>query len=71
MGDIQTTGGLFTDESRKIINANICRVFDCNEEDIEELVPVQAGMTNVVLSFKLNVLSRILSDSKPGHIQSN
>lgn len=54
MADIQTTGGLFTDESRKIINANICRVFDCKEEDIEELMPVQAGMTNVVLSFKLN-----------------
>ena len=54
MADIQTTGGLFTDESRKIINANICRVFDCKEEDIEELIPVQAGMTNVVLSFKLN-----------------
>lgn len=54
MADIQTTGGLFTDESRKIINANICRVFDCKEDDIEELVPVQAGMTNVVLSFKLN-----------------
>lgn len=54
MDDIQTTGGLFTHESRRIINANICRVFDCMEEDIEELVPVQAGMTNVVLSFRLN-----------------
>ena len=54
MADIQTTGGLFTDESRKIINSNICRVFGCREEDIEELVPVQAGMTNIVLSFRLN-----------------
>ena len=54
MEDIQLTGGLFIDESRKIINANICRVFDCKEEDIEELVPVQADMTNVVFSFKLN-----------------
>lgn len=42
MADIQTTGGRFTDESRKIINANICRVFDCKEENIEELIPVQA-----------------------------
>ena len=54
MADIQTTGGLFTDESRKIINSNICRVFECTEDDIEDLVPVQAGMTNVVLSFRLN-----------------
>lgn len=54
MADIQTTGGLFTDESRKTIKKNICRVFSCQEEDIEELVPVQAGMTNVVLSFRLN-----------------
>ncbi len=54
MADIQTTGGLFTDESRKVILNNICRVFSCKEEDIEELVPVQAGLTNVVLSFRLN-----------------
>lgn len=47
-------GGLFTDDNRRIINRNICRVLDCMEEDIEELGPVQAGMTNVVLSFKLN-----------------
>ena len=54
MADIQTTGGLFTDESRKIIERNICTVFGCEVKDIEDLVPVQAGMTNVVLSFKLN-----------------
>ena len=54
MADIQTTGGLFTDASRKIILKNICKVFSCSEEDIEELVPVQAGLTNVVLSFRLN-----------------
>ena len=54
MKDIQTTGGLFTEESRKTVILNICQVFDCKEEDIEELVPVQAGLTNVVLSFKLN-----------------
>lgn len=54
MADIQTTGGLFTDESREIITANICKVFECKPEDVEELIPVQAGMTNVVLSFKLN-----------------
>lgn len=54
MQDIQTTEGVFTEESRKIVVSNICRVFDCKETDIEELIPVQAGMTNVVLSFKLN-----------------
>ena len=54
MADIQTTGGLFTDESRKVIIENICKVFSCMAGDVEELVPVQAGMTNVVLSFKLN-----------------
>ena len=54
MADIQTTGGLFTDASRRIILKNICKDFSCAEEDIEELVPVQAGLTNVVLSFRLN-----------------
>ena len=54
MEDIKTTGGLFTEESRRIVLSNICKVFDCEEQDIEELKPVQAGLTNVVLSFKLN-----------------
>lgn len=54
MQDIQTTGGIFTNESRKIVLSNICKVFDCKQEDIEELKPVQAGLTNVVLSFRLN-----------------
>ncbi len=54
MNDIQTTGGLFTEESRKAVIHNICKVFDCDESDIEELVPIQAGLTNVVLSFRLN-----------------
>ena len=50
---IKTTGGLFTEKSREIVISNICKVFDCDEQDIEELKPVQAGLTNVVLSFKL------------------
>ena len=54
MQDIQTTGGLFTEGSRQIVVSNICQVFECSEEDIEELIPVQAGLTNVVLSFRLN-----------------
>ena len=54
MADIQTTGGVFTPEIRKIIVKNICNVFGCKDNDIEGLIPVQAGMTNIVLSFKLN-----------------
>lgn len=54
MNSIQTTGGVFTPEIRKIIEKNICSVLSCTPDDIEELVPVQAGMTNIVLSFKLN-----------------
>lgn len=54
MDDIKTTGGVYTEEIRNIILKNICTVFDCKEDDIYELVPVQAGLTNIVLSFKLN-----------------
>jgi len=54
MFDIQTTGGLFTYASRNVILENICKVFDCDICEIEELVPVQKGMTNIVLSFKFN-----------------
>ena len=54
MADIQTTGGLFTEEDRRVILDTICSVFSCNDEDVEELEPLQAGLTNIVLSFKLN-----------------
>lgn len=54
MTDIQTTGGVLTPAIRATIVKNICTVFSCKGQDIEELVPVQAGMTNIVLSFKLN-----------------
>lgn len=54
MKNIQTTGGVFTDEIRQLVLSNITKVFFCKEEDIEELVPVQAGMTNIVLSFRFN-----------------
>lgn len=54
MTEIQTTGGLFTEEIRNTILQNICDVFFCDISDIEELEPVQAGLTNIVLSFKLN-----------------
>ena len=54
MESIQTTGGLYTAEIKKQIVENICGVFDCMESDIEKLTPVQAGLTNIVLSFNLN-----------------
>lgn len=54
MDSIQTTGGLYTEKIRKIILGNICNVFNCSSEDIEDLVPVQAGLTNIVLSFRFN-----------------
>ena len=53
MQDIQTTGGIFTEEIRRRVVLNICKVFDCKESDIEDIAPVQAGITNVVLSFRL------------------
>ncbi len=54
MDAIQTTGGVFTSEIRNLILKNISTVFSCSVNDIEELVPVQAGMTNIVLSFRYN-----------------
>ena len=52
--NIQTTGGIYTKEIEKQIYRNICRVFNCTISDISELIPVQAGMTNIVLSFRYN-----------------
>lgn len=54
MESIQTTGGIYTDVIKKTILKNICSVFSCEENEIYDLIPVQAGMTNIVLSFKLN-----------------
>lgn len=54
MESIQTTGGLYTNEIRNITMENICRVFECTPEDIDELVPLQEGLSNIVLSFRYN-----------------
>lgn len=51
MAEIQTTGGVLTDEVRNDILDNICHVFRCQLNEIEELQPIQDGMTNIVLSF--------------------
>lgn len=54
MNSIQTTGGVFTPEINKMVLENICTVFQCDESSISCLTPVQAGMTNIVLSFRYN-----------------
>ena len=54
MTNIQTTGGVYTEEIKKLILKNISSVFNCKENEIQDLAPVQAGMTNIVLSFRLN-----------------
>lgn len=54
MDSIQTTGGVYTAEIRTVILKNIATVFNCDIDEIDELIPVQAGMTNIVLSFNLN-----------------
>ena len=54
MESIQTTGGLYTAEIRELITGNICQVFACKPDDIEDLAPLQEGLTNIVLSFRYN-----------------
>ncbi len=54
MANIQTTGGIFTDEIKENILNNICNVFECHRNEIYNLEPVQAGLTNIVLSFVYN-----------------
>ena len=54
MESIQTTGGLYTAEIREEITANICQVFSCRPDAIDELVPLQEGLSNIVLSFRYN-----------------
>lgn len=54
MESIQTTGGVYTAEIKKSVLKNISIVFNCKEDEVFDLIPVQAGMTNVVLTFKLN-----------------
>ncbi|MBQ5398717.1 MAG: phosphotransferase [Ruminococcus sp.] len=53
-GTIQTTGGVLHEQDLAFINKTICEVFNCNEEQIMDLKPLQKGLTNSVLSFELN-----------------
>ena len=54
MSDVIITGGVLKDKERNVIIENICHVFSCEKDEIEELLPVQAGMTNIVMSFRYN-----------------
>lgn len=52
--NIQTPGGSLSHEEMQHVLSNICEVFGCMIHDIDDIVPLQIGMTNIVLSFHLN-----------------
>jgi len=54
MNVIQTTGGLLRTSDIDFITESICDVFSCEKTQITELMPLQKGLTNSVLSFKFN-----------------
>ncbi len=51
---ILTTGGVLNPSDIEFINNCICEVFNCKPEDITELIPLQKGLSNSVLSFRYN-----------------
>ncbi len=51
---ILTTGGVLFDSDVKAIIDSICDVFNCNEQEISHLEPLQKGLSNSVLSFRYN-----------------
>lgn len=51
---IQTTGGVLHKEDMDFIYQTICDVFNCNKEQINDLRPLQKGLSNSVLTFELN-----------------
>lgn len=51
---IQTTGGILHTKDIEFIVKSICEVFNCNASEIQELTPLQKGLTNSVLSFRFN-----------------
>ena len=51
---IQTTGGVLHPQDVDFIIQTICEVFNCNEEQINNLEPLQKGLSNSVLTFELN-----------------
>lgn len=51
---IQTTGGLLLQKDLDFIYECICDVFHCKKDAIKELIPLQKGLSNSVLSFRFN-----------------
>lgn len=51
---IQTTGGILHQSDLDFIYKTICEVFNCNQEQILNLKPLQKGLSNSVLTFELN-----------------
>lgn len=51
---IQTTGGVLYQDDMSFIKQKICEVFNCEEEQISNLQPLQKGLSNSVLTFELN-----------------
>ncbi len=51
---IQTTGGVLLSSDIEMIIDRICEVFHCEEEQINNLQPLQKGLSNSVLTFELN-----------------
>ena len=54
MNEIKTTGGILHQEDLFFIYQTICEVFNCNKEQIQNLQPIQKGLSNSVLTFELN-----------------
>lgn len=53
-GIIKTTGGILHKEDLEFIENTISDVFHCNKTQIQNLQPLQKGLSNSVLSFELN-----------------
>ncbi len=53
MPSINTTGGVFDDDTNIQMVENIKVVFNCDDEDIEDVRPMQEGLTNVIMRFKI------------------
>ena len=48
---IQNIEGLFLDNVSERINGKICEVLKCKEEDINDIVILQKGLTNILFTF--------------------
>ena len=51
---IKTTGGVLHQKDLDFIYQTICEVFHCEKDQIENLKPLQKGLSNSVLTFEVN-----------------